>query len=295
MTQTVNIAGFGCKATIQTKGAQIISFVDETGREHIWQRDPAVWPNCTPIMFPVCGAVWNDAICVGGKTYPHMKHGFSRVSEFAVGKVGEDFVEMVLEANEETKAMYPFAFVLHVTYTIVPGGYTTTLLVENKSTGEMPFCIGGHPGFICPMEEGASFTDYLLVFEQEEEGRTSLAPGGGLIDGSEIVPDFIDGKTLPVGHHLFDERDALIFAGLRSRSVRLIHKTSGKGLRFDFPKFENLAVWSAPKKNADYLCLEPWHGLPDAVTESGKFEDKANVTILQPGTCYKAAFTMTLI
>ena len=40
-------------AGIDTMGAQLISLKDSSGTEYIWQRDPAVWKNCSPILFPI--------------------------------------------------------------------------------------------------------------------------------------------------------------------------------------------------------------------------------------------------
>ena len=284
-----------CTAEVQLRGAQIASFKGADGREVIWQADPDVWAQHAPVLFPICGSVKDNQIIIDGVTYPMNKHGFTRNPVFQIAKQGEDFVELILTPTEESKPMYPFDFVFHVTYTLLENGFTTTFLVENRSDKVMPFCAGGHPAFVCPMEEGASFSDYQLVFPQIEDGRNSLAPGGGLIDGYEYLPEFHNSDTLPLRHELFDQRDALIFTSLKSRSVKLVHKTSGKGIHFAFPKMEVLAVWTMPNKHADYVCLEPWHGMPAQVTESGRFEDKPFVTMLQPGQCYKTWFTTTLI
>ena len=122
-----------------------------------------------------------------------------------------------------------------------------------------------------------------------------MAPTGKLIDGWDYIPGFHNASTLPLRHELFDERDALLFTELKSRSVKLVHRDSRKGLNFEFPKMEVLAVWSKPHANADYVCLEPWHGIPECVGESGNMEDKPFVTLLAPGHCYKTWFTVTLI
>ena len=63
----------------------------------------------------------------------------------------------------------------------------------------------------------------------------------------------------------------------------------------DFPKMEVLAVWTKHGQHADYLCLEPWHGMPARSEDIGPFEDKLFVTLLQPGHCYKAWFTMSFV
>lgn len=282
-------------AVVSTNGAQIVSFKGFDGREVIWQADPNYWAQYTPVLFPVCGSVRDGHIKIDGVEYPMNKHGFSRKVEFAIAKQGEDFVELVLTPTEESRTMYPFEFVFHVTYTLMENGYTTTFLVENKSDKVMPFCVGGHPAYNVPMEEGSQFTDYQLVFPEVEDGKNSLAPGGYLIDGYEYLPGFHNAQVLPLKYELFDERDALIFTELKSRSVNLVHKESGKGIHFAFPKMEVLAVWTMPHKNAPYLCLEPWHGMPSTVDGTDNFEDKAFVTMLQPGMCHKTWFTATLI
>ena len=270
-------------ATVRLKGAQITSFKGADGREVIWQADPAYWPQHAPVLFPVCGSVRNERINIGGKSYPMTKHGFTRNPDFALSHLGEDFIDLVLTPTEESKPMYPFGFAFHVTYRLFENGYTTTFLVENRSDRVMPLCLGGHPGFNCPMEEGARFEDYVLKFEKPESGENQLAPGGGLISGSEILADFTDPQTLPLSHGLFDDRDALIFAGLNSRSVKLVNKHSGRGIQFDFPKMEVLAVWSKPNANAPYVCLEPWHGMPAREQDGDDFEQKPYVTVLKPG------------
>lgn len=282
-------------AVVRQKGAQMTSFKGSDGREVIWQADPAVWANHAPVLFPICGKAKDDHVIIDGVAYPMGKHGFSRNPDFAIERVGDDFVELVLTPTEESKPSYPFDFAFHVRYTLTENGFSTQFVVENHSETTMPFCCGGHPGFIVPMEEGASYTDYQLVFPQVEEGKNSLCPGGTLINGSESLPCFHHSQTLPLSHDLFDERDALIFTELKSRQVDLVHRVSGHGLRFAYPKMEVLAIWSMPKKNADYVCLEPWHGMPGQVEESGRFEDKPFVTLLAPHHSWQGGYSVSLI
>ena len=283
------------QAKIETQRAEIVSFRGADGKERIWQADPAVWAKHAPVLFPIVCSIRDGRILIDGEPYPMTKHGFARDMEFTVAHTGEDFVDLVLTATEQTKNMYPFDFAFHVTYRLFENGYTTTFLIENRSDRVMPCCVGGHPAYIVPMEDGAKYEDYQVVFEKTEEGITSLVPGGYLIEGEEQVKELQDGRILPLNHDIFDTRDTLIFAGLNSRSVDLVHRESGHGMRFDFPKMEVLAIWSMPNKHADYVCLEPWHGLPGRAQDSDNFEDKPYVTMLVPRKVYTTWFTMTLI
>lgn len=280
-------------AVIDKKGAQMVSFKGNDGREVIWQADPNVWASHAPVLFPVCGRTKGEQVIIDGVTYPLGKHGFARNADFDVEKVGDDFVDLILKPTAETKALYPFDFVFHVVYTLRENGFRTDFIVENKSDKVMPFCVGGHPAFIVPMEDDAVYEDYRIVFPCKETGRSLLVPEG-LIDGEEIVP-LENGTTLALNHDWFDTRDTLIFDNANSRSVDLVHKISGKGLRISYPKMEVLAVWSMPNKNADYVCLEPWHGTPGIVGESGKFEDKPYATLLAPGMCHQCGYDVELI
>lgn len=280
-------------AVIASKGAEMISFKGNDGREVIWQADPKVWAGHAPILFPICGTLKNGKVSIGGEEYAITKHGFCRKAEFEIARVGDDFVDLVFEDNDTTRQMYPFDFAFHVIYTLRENGFRTDFVVENKSDKPMPFNVGGHPAFIVPMEEGAAYTDYQIVFPCKEEGRSQLV-ATGFVDGEEIIP-LEDGRILQLKHDWFDEKDTLVFADMNSRSAELVHKVSGKGLRISYPKMEVLAVWSKPVTHGDYVCLEPWHGLPSLANESGKFEDRPYVTMLAPGMSHQCGYTVELI
>ena len=158
----------GTEAKVLTKGAEIVSFRGTDGRERIWQGDPAVWAKHAPVLFPVCCSIRDGRILIDEEPYPMTKHGFARDMDFTVAHTGEDFVDLVLTASDQTKNMYPFDFAFHVTYRLFENGYTTTFLIENRSGKVMPCCVGGHPAYIVPMEDGAKYEDYQVLFEKKE-------------------------------------------------------------------------------------------------------------------------------
>lgn len=291
----ISLMAGNAKATVQSLGGELISFVDKEGRERLWHGDPEIWPGHAPILFPNIGSLKDNQTLINNKPYSLQKHGFAKRMRFTVAKQGDDFVEMILEANDETRKEFPFEFALHITHTITEDGFTTDYLVENKSQSVMPFCIGGHPGISCPMEDGAAFEDYQLVFPHAETGENALAPAGYLITGTEKLSCLVDGRVIPLSHELFDTHDALILTDLKSRKVDLVHKKTGKGIAFSFPKFPILGIWTMPNKRGPYLCLEPWQGMPGWENESGHMEDKPYVIKLQPGQAYKTWYELALI
>lgn len=204
-----------------------------------------------------------------------------------------DSATLQLHHSHETMMKYPYPFDFYVKHQLNDDGYTTTYLVENLGIDTMPFCIGAHTGFNCPLHEGESFSDYELVFSEEETCPTTLLNEKGLVSGEKKA--FLEGtKVLPLSYEPFAQLDTLIFEGLKSKEVTLRHKETGHGVTMDFHQFPVLAFWTKGAQEAPFLCIEPWMGYAAVEGESGKFEDKPYVTVLQPGECMQMSFTVKL-
>lgn len=283
------------RAKIATTGGEMHSYKDGKGRERIWDGDPEIWSGHGPILFPIVGRLPEGKTKIAGETYTMPMHGVVRRQEFQVEKQGDDFVELVYCATAETKTMYPFDFALHVTYTITETGFSAMFQVENKSDKVMPFCIGGHPAFCCPMEKGEKFTDYQIVFDRVEDGEDALVMPRGLVTGVTHMDYFHNTDTLPLDRSYFDINDTLILTNLKSKGCNLINPKTGRGLRFTFPKFPVLGIWSKPGKEGNYICLEPWLGMPGWENETGNMEDKPHVVMLAPGRAHQSGYEMACI
>ena len=71
----------------------------------------------------------------------------------------------------------------------------------------------------------------------------------------------------------------------------LEHKNGKRKVRIGFPGHETLAIWTLPVRN--YVCIEPWCGLPgyDGVMED--METRADMYRIQPGE--EKAVQMTVL
>ena len=295
----------GATAEISPLGAEMRVYRTPDGKDRLWNGNPDVWAGVSPVLYPIIGALKNQVVRIGGQEYATPRHGFARTMPFQLVEQEPDSCAFMLEDTPDTRKAYPFAFRLTVRHRLLDNGFSTEFEVENagkiKCSGEntlnakMPFVIGGHPGFTCPMNEGEAFSDYRVVFEKEEQGRSMLCTPDGLLDGTEIVPLGADCRTLALDYPSFDQKDTYVFAGLNSRSVKLVHKDTGKGLRFSFPNSPVLAIWTKPDANAPYVCLEPWNGLPALVDETGDFEDKPYHIVLAPGKSFRVEYRMEII
>ncbi|MEG1291751.1 MAG: aldose 1-epimerase family protein, partial [Lachnospiraceae bacterium] len=80
----IEIQSSCAKAQIDSYGAQLISLIDKEGTEYIWQREPSLWDNCSPILFPIIGNSRNNITIVEGTPLEIPKHGYCKTSSFEV-------------------------------------------------------------------------------------------------------------------------------------------------------------------------------------------------------------------
>ena len=279
-------------ATADTRGGELVSFRDGAGTEYIWCGDPKYWSGRNPILFPIVGNLKNGRVRIGGQEYKMARHGFAQKSEFSVAEQGEDFVVLQLRENPDTLAQYPFPFLLQVRHQLLEGGFSTTFEVTNTGDTPLPFCIGAHTAFNCPLHPGEDFRDYRLVFDEAEDADSLAPTAEGLLAPGRVVPLLRGTDTIALEHDLFDRLDTLVFDGLRSKGVRLLHRDTGCGVRMEFVGFPMIAFWTMPHANAPYICLEPWHGCAAWDNESGDFADKSHCITLQPGARREFHYTV---
>ena len=284
----------GLTARVDTMGGELVSLRDAGGTEYIWGGDPAYWSGRNPILFPIVGALKDGAVRIGGKSYQMDRHGFARRMEFAAVEQGADYAELELRDTAETLARYPFPFSLRVRHQLTQDGFFTRFRVANTGTESMPFCIGAHTAFRCPLAEGEKFEDYRLVFDRVEDTRSILPGPGGCLCHDRPGPA-LSGPDIHLDHQIFNRVDTLVYDGLRSKTVSLRHDGTGRGVRVDFSEFPMVAFWTMPNAQAPFICIEPWQGCGAFDNESGDFTDKPHCVVLTPGESRSMRYTVSLL
>ena len=270
-------------AVIDTTGAQLISLKDGAGKEYIWQRDPQYWSSCSPLLFPVVGNLRNNETIIEGRIWHIKKHGFCRTMDFDVTEQTEDSVTMEIHDTPETKELYPYSFRLSLTYAIKDGTLSIAYRTVNTDDRTIHYCIGAHPGFNCPLDDGASFTDYVLEFEKEETASSMVYDLEKLhFNPANRVARLDHEKRLPLTRELFKD-DSVYFDQLESRKVSLIHKDTGHGIEVSFPGFDTVAFWTPYPAEAPFVCIEPWNGSGVYADEDDEFIHKNHVQTLEKG------------
>ncbi|MEM9984079.1 MAG: aldose 1-epimerase family protein [Bacteroidota bacterium] len=274
---------------VHLKGAELASVIRQSDQtEYLWQADPTYWGRHAPVLFPIVGRLKDDTYHAQGKSFSMKQHGLARNQMFVLSDSGDHHLQFTLESNKDTMAQYPYPFKLHITYTLRGNEVEVAYRVENLGMEPMPFSIGAHPAFNCPLTPGESFTDYYLQFEQQENCPRHLLKDG-LYTG-ETEPLLADQDVIPLTEELF-AKDALVLHQPESRWVALKAKQSERAVRISLTGFPYLGLWTKP--GAPFVCLEPWQGLADYENHNGDIKEKAGIIILMPGQTHRASYTMT--
>ena len=133
------------------------------------------------------------------------------------------------------------------------------------------------------------------MFEQPENVDSILPGASGCLYHDWREPALRGTDMIPLDHRVYDRVDTLIFEGLKSRTVKLVHKDSGRGVQVDFSQFPMLAFWTKPNVRAPYLCIEPWQGCAAYDNESGDFTDKPYCVILAAGESRTLSYTVSVL
>lgn len=276
-------------STFDTLGAEMKS-LKHAAIEYLWQGDPAYWRGQSPVCFPITGALKNNSAVAFGKECTMNRHGIAKHREFDVTCKGDDNITFLLRADDETKESYPFDFELLITYKIIDCTVRTTYKVINSGKEKMPFCIGAHPAFNCPIDTG-EYSDWKIEFEQEEDAGAMRADKNGCHDVNRRSTRIV-GNTLNLDHSLFED-DSMSFNTLKSKRATLKSDMSEHGVTIEYREFPNLVIWSS-RGDAPFIALEPWSGLSYCADEDGIFEHKRNVTVLEAGETAEFSYDITL-
>ena len=272
----ITLAHGDAQATIALLGGEARQW-RIAGRDLLWPGDPAIWPDISPILYPVVGWTRNGEERVDGRRYTLALHGFARFETFAVESSTPDFARLTLSDNARTRAVYPFAFALTVEYRLAAESLAIAIEVANPGAKAAPYACGLHPGFRWPL--GAAGRDGALVrFDKVERPEVpTLAPGGLVKQTKRPIP--IQGRDLKLTDELF-AHDALCFLDCASRSLAFID-ASGASITMEYPGFPHAALWTRP--GAPFLCLEAWTGYSDPDGFEGELSDKPSMRVLEPG------------
>ena len=280
---------------LTTLGGTLTSIQDSDGTEYLWQGDKQYWSGQAPVLFPICGSLRNDRAVIGTSNKTCMpRHGIVRKKEFELVEKTDNRAVFCFDSDAEALELFPYQFQLYTKYELADSCIQVTYEVVNQSDFVMPFFVGGHPGFKCPVNQKEAYQDYYIEFEKLESCSVPTpVTETGLINMEDRSPFLKNENRIWLTHELF-HKDAIILDELQSRSLKLISRVSGKGIRMDFADFPYLILWSS-NNDGPFVAIEPWTGLSTCSDEGDIFEEKRNVQMVSPKRSKQYTYSITLI
>lgn len=283
-TLTVEVSEHGAELQSIRKGSY----------EYLWQGDPTFWGRRSPVLFPIVGSVWEQRFRVDGKVYEMGQHGFARDMDFELVCATETELWYKLESTEDTLKAYPWPFVLEIGYKLSGASLEVLWKVTNPGKSEMFFQIGAHPAFNYPDYDPETPDRGVVEFDRNENLQRSGFKGKGCVDPEArfSMPVSEDGRVR-LKRDTFDDIDTLMFEDNQVHRIAFL-KCDGNPyltVSFDAPV---VAIWSPPKRNAPFFCIEPWYGRCDRADFTGEFKDRDWVNLLAPGATFAASYTILI-
>jgi galactose mutarotase-like enzyme len=213
-----------------------------------------------PVLFPFIARSYHEGR-IGfwqgpdGVVRPAPMHGFARDSAFSVVEAGGDFLLMRLEANETTRAVFPYEFRFEVEIRLAEDSLESSFRVVNTGDKPLPWSAGHHFYFHIPANLRA---EWELELPCREWGGQDFSNGeiqtrpAGAARASVDDPAWID------RFHVGPELDR----------VRLANVNDGRAIAFEDTSAQRemwtcVTTWTE-KPESDFFCVEPWSALPNA-------------------------------
>ena len=274
-------------AEFSTKGAEIQKLTRKSdGKDIIWQGDKSVWGNHAPILFPFVARCLGGHFMIEGQKCEYTRnHGFARDLEWKCVEQNADSAAFELSQSEETLYRFPYNFTIRTEYALTEKGINWKIIVKNTGEKAFKFGIGTHAAFSF---NGSPAEDFLVEFEKKEPLTSIICNPDGYL---KAAPD----DTVPV-MQLYGESEpgfipvtssgfgnGHLFMNISSNWVGLRNKKDGSIIKIQTKGFPYCMIWQNTAGSPQFVCIEPWHGLPDAENTDHQWQNKIALNELLPG------------
>jgi galactose mutarotase-like enzyme len=291
--QTIENSQF--KVEINEHGAELTHLVNKSENfDYIWNNN--IWPKHAPILFPAIGRSVGDTYEYNGKTYEMPQHGFVSDQDFTVEAKSDTNLVLALTANDETKKFYPFNFKLIIAFNLSSNGLKLIFTVDNLDNQKFSFSLGSHPAFNVPINGEGAFTDYQLEFSPNELNLNQF-------EIIKVPAPYRTGKVIPIAgankgtinlnYEMFAaglvivENDGIL-------SVKLSSEKTNHSIEILLADFRYVCLWTKEGADAQFLCIEPFLGLPDVNGRQSELLTKEANILLDPHQSKSFQYQMIL-
>lgn len=248
--------------TVDLNGGALHSITDRRdGSELMWDGSCG-WKKRDLVLFPFCCRRVDGTYTIDGKEFEIDIHGFAKNGRFAALEKTADSVTLALYSNTETLKIYPYDFVLYVKYKLSGDTLSIRYEVVNPSESPLYYSVGGHLGV---MLDGADTKGNFVRFAKPLKRAYTL--DGAFIDGAKdvCVTEFEASKEF------FLKEDTLMLETDGGVDFT-VERANGKKLGFSVSS-PVIAFWTHPA-GGNFVCVEPWWGLPDTLPKQSEIDRK---------------------
>lgn len=289
----MTITGEQYSAVIAYQGAELRSLKRlADGKELIWQRDPAIWEDSCPMLFPICGRLNGGKYCYQGREHLMTIHGFLPTLMPYETRYEGSHAELLFRDNAKTYEAYPFHFHLTISYDVTETGMSCEFVIENCDEKTMYYSAGGHPGINLPLREGAALEDHCVVFPYAKDVHTVTIDNDGMFTG-ELPPRTLPDNTVTLSEEQFAVDG--IFLNNVGSVMELRCKDTAAYVKVTCEQMDVAGLWKEYGAHAKFLCMEPWCGYPSIAGQTDYLETKFGMHTLDAGATGRFGFAIDLL
>ena len=283
----IKIENNAFSAEIDTKGAELQNLIRKNdGMDVIWHGDKSVWGNHAPLLFPYVARCLGGYFEIEGKKCEYTRnHGFARDLEHKLISQTADSAVFELTQSEDTLYRFPYSFSFITEYKLTEKGINWKITVKNTGDKAFRFGTGTHAAFDF---NGGAAEDFVVEFEKKTP-LTAVATNPDCYlaaDADGTAPytkPYGEKETgfVPVTAAGFE--NGHLFLNNDSEWVGLKNKKNGSIIKIQTKGFPYVMIWQNTAGTPQFVCIEPWHGLPDAENTDHKWQNKAGMNDLPAG------------
>ena len=100
-------------------------------------------------------------------------------------------------------------------------------------------------------------------------------------------------NTIPLTDHLFDN-DSYCMVGLKSDTLGIYEKDSGRGVVCSIKNFPYCLIWSKPGE-PKFVCIEPWNSLPSPENGGLAWNEKPAAAVIAPAESWSTTLSTAFV
>lgn len=261
------------------------------GVEMLHQPGGKTWSGQDHCIFPFTGMLADGFYLHNGKKYEMKIHGLLNYMKPIVLIDLPEHKRVLFSADKETLKKYPFNFDVFVDYIPDENGITISMEVINKGNETMPFYLGWHPAIQIPFDihgEDAVMRPISLELEGVSNYRTHK-----MADGRYCYEEFdeFEGNIIEMNSTDFVNGASTLLSSKGIESI-VMRRKDDVLVKYELGGAPVVTIWTM-EKQSNYVCVEPWWGMPDGNPLTREISEKKMILKALPGESIKKSYRIS--